>query len=54
VPYLLRAATRSERLASWWKVAARRYAEGRGVHIEVRIRKDLAHIKTLAAIKMAN
>jgi hypothetical protein len=34
--------------------AARPYAEGRGIRIEVRTRKDLAQIRTLAAIKMAN
>ena len=33
---------------------ARRYAEGRGVRIEVRSKKDLENIKKLAAIKMAN
>ena len=34
--------------------AARPYAEGRGVRVEVRTRKDLADITTLAAVKMAN
>ena len=33
---------------------ARKYAEGRGVRIEVRTKKDLDSTKTLAAIKMAN
>jgi hypothetical protein len=34
--------------------SARKYAEGRGVRIEVRTRKDLENTKKLAAIKMAN
>jgi hypothetical protein len=33
---------------------APRYAEGRGVRIEVRTKKDLEDVKKLAAIKMAN
>ncbi len=33
---------------------ARKYAEGTGVRIEVRNRKDLQNVKSLAAIKMAN
>ena len=33
---------------------APRYAEGRGVRIEVRTRKDLEAVKGLAAVKMAN
>ena len=34
--------------------AATRYAEGRGVRIEVKTKKDLAAVKDLAAIKMDN
>jgi hypothetical protein len=34
--------------------SARKYAEGRGVRIEVRTKKDLTATKKLAAIKMAN
>jgi len=34
--------------------SARKYAEGRGVRIEVRTKKDLESTKKLAAIKMAN
>jgi hypothetical protein len=33
---------------------APRYAEGRGVRLEVKSKKDLENIKRLAAIKMAN
>jgi len=33
---------------------ARRYAEGRGVRVEVRTKRDLESTKALAAIKMAN
>jgi hypothetical protein len=33
---------------------ARKYAEGRGVRIEVRTKKDRDHVMELAAIKMAN
>jgi hypothetical protein len=33
---------------------ARKYAEGRGVRLEVRTKKDMENIKRLAAIKMAN
>jgi len=33
---------------------ARKYVEGRGVNLEVRIKRDLAVIETLAAIKLAN
>ena len=33
---------------------AKKYAEGRGVRIAVRARKDLAAVQKLAAIKMAN
>jgi Protein of unknown function (DUF3788) len=33
---------------------APRYPEGRGVALDVRTRKDAEHVKTLAAIKMAN
>jgi hypothetical protein len=33
---------------------APKYAEGRGVRIEVRNKKDLAHVQALALIKMAN
>ena len=33
---------------------APRYAEGRGVLVEVRTKKDLASVKDVAAIKMAN
>ncbi|HEU5161753.1 MAG TPA: DUF3788 domain-containing protein [Thermoanaerobaculia bacterium] len=33
---------------------ARKYAEGRGVRIPVKTRKDLETIETLAAIKIAN
>ena len=33
---------------------ARPYAEGRGVRLEIRTRQDLATMKKLAAIKMAN
>jgi len=33
---------------------APKYAEGRGVRIEVRTKKDLEAVKDLAAIKMAN
>lgn len=33
---------------------AKPYAEGRGVRIEVRSKKDLAPIRTLAAIKLAS
>ena len=33
---------------------ARRYAEGRGLALEIRAAKDLRIIETLAAIKMAN
>jgi hypothetical protein len=34
--------------------SARKYAEGRGVRLEVRSKRDLENIKELAAIKMAN
>jgi hypothetical protein len=34
--------------------SARKYAEGRGVRLEVRSKRDLVNIKKLAAIKMAN
>jgi len=34
--------------------SAPKYAEGRGVRMEVRIKKDLENAKELAAIKMAN
>ncbi len=34
--------------------SAPKYAEGRGVRMEVRIKKDLESAKKLAAIKMAN
>jgi hypothetical protein len=34
--------------------SARKYAEGRGVRLEVRNKKDLENIKQLAAIKMAH
>ena len=34
--------------------SARKYAEGRGVRIEVRTKKDLESTQKLAAIKMAN
>ncbi len=34
--------------------AAQKYAEGRAVRVEVRTKKDLAVVKELAAIKMAN
>ncbi len=34
--------------------AAPKYAEGRGVRIEVRTKKDLAAVKDIAAVKMAN
>ena len=33
---------------------AKKYAEGRGVRLEIRNKKDLEHAKELAAIKMAN
>jgi hypothetical protein len=33
---------------------AKKYAEGRGVHIEIKNKKDLEITKRLAAIKMAN
>jgi hypothetical protein len=33
---------------------AKKYAEGRGVRLEVRSAKDVSHIVTIAAIKMAN
>jgi hypothetical protein len=33
---------------------AKKYAEGRGVRLEIRNKKALAHTKKLAAIKMAN
>ena len=33
---------------------ARKYAEGRGVRLEVRTKKALDHVKKLAAVKMAN
>ncbi len=33
---------------------ARRYAEGRAVHLEVRDASDIERIRTLAAIKIAN
>jgi hypothetical protein len=33
---------------------AKKYAEGRGVRLEIRKRKDLDSVKKLAAIKMAN
>jgi len=33
---------------------ARRYAEGRGLALEIRAAKDLGIIETLAAVKMAN
>ena len=33
---------------------ARKYAEGRGVRLEVRSQGDLENIQKLAAIKMAN
>ncbi len=34
--------------------SAKKYAEGRGVRIEVRTKKDLENTKRLAAVKMAN
>ena len=34
--------------------SARKYAEGRGIRIEVRTKKDLDNVKKLAVIKMAN
>jgi hypothetical protein len=34
--------------------SARKYAEGRGIRIEVRNKKTVAAVKRLAAIKMAN
>ncbi|MHC4696169.1 MAG: DUF3788 domain-containing protein [Planctomycetota bacterium] len=34
--------------------AARKYAEGKGVRIAVRVKKDLHTVEKLAAIKMAN
>jgi hypothetical protein len=34
--------------------SARQYVEGRGIRLEVRNRKDVAAIETLAAIKAAN
>ena len=34
--------------------AAPKYAEGRGVRIEVRTKKDLAAVKDIATVKMAN
>jgi hypothetical protein len=34
--------------------SARKYAEGRGVRLEIRSRRDLDHTKKLAAVKMAN
>jgi len=34
--------------------AATKYAEGRGVRIEVRTKKDLAGVEKLAAVKMAS
>ena len=33
---------------------APRYPEGRGVRLDVRSRKDVEHVKAIAAIKMAN
>ncbi len=33
---------------------APKYAEGRGVRVEVKTKKDLAAVKELAAVKMAN
>lgn len=36
------------------RTSAPRYAEGRGVLIEVRNKKDLEAVKELAAVKMAN
>jgi hypothetical protein len=33
---------------------APRYAEGRGVRLDVRTRKDIENVTALAAIKMAN
>jgi hypothetical protein len=33
---------------------ARKYAEGRGIRLEIRNKKDLDSVKKLAAIKMAN
>jgi hypothetical protein len=33
---------------------APKYAEGRGVRLEIRNKKDLEAVKELAAIKMAN
>ena len=33
---------------------AKKYAEGRGVRLEVRTKKDLAAVQQLAAVKMAN
>ncbi len=34
--------------------AAPKYAEGRGVRVEVRTKKDLAGVKDIAKVKMAN
>ena len=34
--------------------SAPKYAEGRGVRIEVRTKKDLENVKKIAAVKMAN
>lgn len=33
---------------------ARKYAEGRGLALEIKVAKDLKAVKQLAAIKMAN
>lgn len=52
----VQAAHESELSESVLKVidGARRYAEGRGVRLEVKSKRDLESIKILAAIKMAN
>ena len=33
---------------------AKKYAEGRGISVEIRNKKDIANVRKLAAVKMAN
>jgi hypothetical protein len=52
----VQAAHQSDLAGSVLKIidSARKYAEGRGVRLEARSKRDLENIKKLAAIKMAN
>jgi hypothetical protein len=52
----VKAAHESDLPASILKIidSARKYAEGRGVRIEVRSAEDVCNVEKLAVIKMAN